>query len=194
VIEDDVYGFLSPEQACLATLIPDRTIFVTSLSKSLFPGLRIGCAVAAPAFLERLNAAVWATTLMTSPIGADLLCGWLEDGTAARIVDWKRHEVAARQGMARRLLEGLRVLTHPSSPHAWLQLPTRWTPDSFAAEMRSRGVLVNASTAFSVGDQPPPRAIRLCVGTPRTRAGLEQALTRIVDTLAERAPAARAVV
>ena len=194
VIEDDVYGFLSPEQTCLATLIPDRTVFVTSLSKSLFPGLRMGCAVAAPAFLERLNAAVWATTLMTSPIGADLLCGWLEDGTAARIVDWKRHEVAARQGMARRLLDGQRVLTHPASPHAWLQLPPRWTADSFAAEMRSRGVLVNASTAFSVGDQPPPRAIRLCVGTPRTRAGLEQALTRIVDTLAERAPAARAVV
>jgi DNA-binding transcriptional MocR family regulator len=194
VIEDDVYGFLSPEQTCLATLIPDRTIFVTSLSKSLFPGLRMGCAVAAPAFLERLNAAVWATTLMTSPIGADLLCGWLEDGTAARIVDWKRHEVAARQGMARRLLEGQRVLTHPASPHAWLQLPPRWTADSFAAEMRSRGVLVNASTAFSIGDQPPSRAVRLCVGTPRTRAGLEQALTRIVDTLAERAPAARAVV
>src|SRR4030095_11199169 len=44
VIEDDVYGFLSPEQSCLATLIPDRTVFVTSLSKSLFPGLRMGCA------------------------------------------------------------------------------------------------------------------------------------------------------
>jgi DNA-binding transcriptional MocR family regulator len=154
----------------------------------------MGCAVAAPAFLERLNAAVWATTLMTSPIGADLLCGWLEDGTAARIVDWKRHEVAARQGMARRLLEGHRVLTHPSSPHAWLQLPPRWTADGFAAEMRSRGVLVNASTAFSVSEQAPPRAIRLCIGTPRTRAGLEQALTRIVETLSERAPAARAVV
>ena len=27
-------------------LIPERTIFVTSLSKSLFPGLRLGCVVA----------------------------------------------------------------------------------------------------------------------------------------------------
>ena len=96
--------------------------------------------------------------------------------------------------MAKRLLEGQRMTTHPSSPHAWLQLPPRWTADGFAAEMRSRGVLVNAATAFAVGDQPAPRAIRICVGTPRTRAGLEQALTRIAETLSERAPAARAVV
>jgi DNA-binding transcriptional MocR family regulator len=96
--------------------------------------------------------------------------------------------------MAKRLLEGNRLQTQPSSPHLWLHLPARWSTDAFAAEMRSRGVLVNASPAFSVADQPAPRAIRLCVGTPRTRAGLEQALTRVVTALSERAPASRAVV
>jgi DNA-binding transcriptional MocR family regulator len=194
VIEDDVYGFLSPERASLSALIPDRTIFVTSVSKSLFPGMRLGCAVAPPAMVEKLSAAVWTTTICVPPISADLLCGWMEDGTAMRILEWKRHEVAARQTMAKRLLDGNRVQTQPSSPHVWLHLPARWTADGFAAEMRSRGVLVNASTAFCVADQPTPRAIRLCVGTPRTRAGLEQALTRVGDALAARAPATRAVV
>ena len=56
VIEDDVYGFLSPERASLSALIPDRTIFVTSVSKSLFPGMRLGCAVAPPAMVEKLSA------------------------------------------------------------------------------------------------------------------------------------------
>jgi DNA-binding transcriptional MocR family regulator len=194
VIEDDVYGFLSPERASLSALIPDRTIFVTSVSKSLFPGMRLGCAVAPPAMVDKLSAAVWTTTICVPPISADLLCGWMEDGTAMRILEWKRHEVAARQTMAKRLLEGNRLQTQPSSPHLWLHLPARWSTDAFAAEMRSRGVIVNASTAFSVADQPSPRAIRLCVGTPRTRAGLEQALTRVVAALSERAPASRAVV
>jgi DNA-binding transcriptional MocR family regulator len=194
VIEDDVYGFLSPERASLSALIPDRTIFVTSVSKSLFPGMRLGCVVAPPAIVSKLSAAVWTTTICVPPISADLLCGWMEDGTAMRILEWKRHEVAARQTMAKRLLEGNRLQTQPSSPHLWLHLPARWSTDAFAAEMRSRGVLVNASTAFSVADQPAPRAIRLCVGTPRTRAGLEQALTRVVTALSERAPATRAVV
>src|SRR5712691_6364733 len=68
VIEDDVYGFLSPERASLSALILDRTIFVTSVSKSLFPGMRLGCAVAPPAMVEKLSAAVWTTTICVPPI------------------------------------------------------------------------------------------------------------------------------
>ena len=193
VIDDDVYGFLSPERSPLASLIPEQTLFVTSLSKSLFPGMRLGCVVGPAEYVAKLSAAVWASMIMTSPIGADLLCGWLEDGTAARIADWKRHEVDARQAMARRLLDGQRVQTHPSSPHLWVQLPLRWTSDAFVAELKSRGVLINAAREFAVGEHHP-RSVRLCLGTPRTRAGLEQALTRMVELLNERAPAARAVV
>src|SRR3954447_4208448 len=103
--------FLSPERTPLATLIPEQTIFVTSLSKSLFPGMRLGCAVAPPVLLEKVAQVVWATMIMASPIGADLLTGSIEDGTAARICDWKRHEVVPRHRMARRLLRGARVQT-----------------------------------------------------------------------------------
>ena len=193
VIEDDTYGFHSPERASLMTLIPERTLFIASLSKSLFPGLRLGCVVAPAALLEKITAAIWATMIMPSPIGADLLCGWIEDGTAARIAEWKRHETAARQQMARRLLERERLQTHPSSPHIWLHLPASWSSDSFVAAARSRGVILNGSSEFAAGDQSP-RGVRVCLGTPRTRAGLEQALSRVVDALAERPMTARAVV
>jgi DNA-binding transcriptional MocR family regulator len=193
VIEDDVYGFLSPERAPLAAMIPEQSVYLTSLSKSLFPGMRIGCVVAPPAILERIAHAVWTTMIMASPIGADLLSGWIEDGTAARIVEWKRHEVAARHQMARRLLREERIRTHPNSPHIWLSLPSRWPADAFVAHARSRGVALNSAASFAVSDDYP-RAVRLCIGTPRTRAGLEQALARVVATLAEREPVARAVV
>jgi DNA-binding transcriptional MocR family regulator len=109
------------------------------------------------------------------------------------VVEWKRHEIVARQSMARRLLRDARYHTAPSSPHVWLALPAQWSADTFAAQVRARGVLLNPSSEFAVGDHPP-RAVRLCLGTPRTRAGLEQALTIVADTLADSAPAARAVV
>jgi DNA-binding transcriptional MocR family regulator len=193
VIEDDTYGFLSPEREPLAALLPARTIFVTSLSKCLFPGLRLGCAVPPASLVDRITSAVWATMINTSPIGADIMSSWIEDGTAARIADWKRHEIAARQQMARRLLQGERLQTQPSSPHIWLQLPAKWDSDTFTAHARSRGVVVNAAREFAVTDVQP-RGIRLCVGTPRTRAGLEQALGRVADTLRDRVPASRVVV
>lgn len=193
VIEDDTYGFLSNERAPLAAFIPHRTIFVTSLSKSLFPGMRLGCAVAPPHLVESVSAAVWGTTIMASPIGADLLSGWIEDGTAARIADWKRHELSARQAMARRLLQGERVQTYPTSAHIWLSLPSRWTSEAFVSQARARGVIVNASAEFATFE-PAPRGVRLCLGTPRTRAGLEQALARVAEALVDRVPAARVVV
>jgi len=193
VIEDDTYGFLSPERWPLARLIPQRTVFVTSLSKSLFPGMRLGCAVAPPGILERITQAVWATMITTSSIGADLLSGWIEDGTAARIADWKRHEGAARQAIAKRVLTGQKYQTHPCSPHIWLTLPMRWSSEGFVAQARSRGVALNSSSEFALGSEQP-RAVRLCLGTPRTRGSLEQALARVNECLEDRAPTARAVV
>jgi len=193
VIEDDVYGFLSPERTPLASLLPDRTLFVTSVSKSLFPGIRLGCVAAPSPFIEKLSAAVHTTMIMTSPIGGDLFCGWMEDGTATRISDWKCHEIAARQVIARRVLAGLRMQSHQSSAHIWLHLPQRWSSDGFAAELRARGVIINASREFAAAEQHPA-AVRLCLGTPRTRAGLEQALTKVVELFHERSPAARIVV
>jgi DNA-binding transcriptional MocR family regulator len=193
VIEDDTYGFLSPEREPLAALLPERTIFITSLSKSLFPGLRLGCAVPPASLVDKVTSAVWATMINTSPIGADIMSSWIEDGTAARIAEWKRHEVGARQQMARRLLQGERLQTQPSSPHIWLHLSAKWDSDAFTTHARSRGVVVNAAQEFTVADAPP-RAVRLCIGTPRTRAGLETALTRVADALRDRVPAARACV
>ena len=193
VIEDDTYGFLSPEREPLAALLPERTIFITSLSKSLFPGLRLGCAVPPASLVDKVTSAVWATMINTSPIGADMMSSWIEDGTAARIVEWKKHEVAARQQMARRILQGERLQTLASSPHIWLHLPVKWDADSFTAHARTRGVVVNPAGEFTIADVQP-RGVRLCIGTPRTRAGLEQALGRVVDALRDRAPAARVVV
>ena len=193
IIEDDTYGFLSPEREPLAAMLPDRTIFITSLSKSLFPGLRLGCAVPPAALVDKVTSAVWATMINTSPIGADIMSSWIEDGTAARIADWKRHEVAARQQIVHRLLQGERLQTQPSSPHIWLHLPVKWDSDSFTAHARSRGVVVNAAHEFSASEVHP-RAVRICVGTPRTRGGLEQAIGRVVDALRDRAPATRVVV
>src|SRR5262245_17925157 len=182
VIEDDTYGFLSPEREPLATMLPDRTIFITSLSKSLFPGLRVGCVVPPATLVETVTSALWATMVNTSPIGADIASSWIEDGTAARIADWKQREVAARQQMARRLLQEGRLQTHASSPHVWLHLPAKWDSDSFTAHARSRGVIVNASREFTAGDRPPA-AVRLCIGTPRTRAALELALVRMSNAI-----------
>ena len=69
IIEDDIYGILLEEPAPLplATFAPEHTIYVTSLSKAVAPGLRIGYTAPPQHIVERVGAAVRASCWMAAP-------------------------------------------------------------------------------------------------------------------------------
>ena len=59
IIEDDVFGFLAPDARPLSSLLPEEQFFyITSTSKSIAPGMRIGYMLAPPAMIERLSVSV----------------------------------------------------------------------------------------------------------------------------------------
>jgi DNA-binding transcriptional MocR family regulator len=192
IVEDDTYGFLTPEAPLLASRAPERTIVVTSFSKSVAGGFRIGYIAAPPRWREALAAAVWNTTVMASPVTAEVASALIGDGTAARVVEWKRAEIRARQALARRLFPALSPATHAASPHVWLPVERPWRADAFAAAARNRGVLVTPGSAFSAREGASPRAVRVTLGPPRTRERLETGLVRLVE-LQRQAPGPPAV-
>ncbi len=174
IIEDDVCGFLLEKTPPpLAAFAPDRTIFITGLGKSLAPAMRIGYLTGPEALVARAQAALWSTILFASPALAEWAATWIEDGTAARIVAQKRDEVQLRNRAARRILP--RAGGDVRSPHLWMELPKRWSAETFVEEARRRRVRVAGASSFAVGDEVP-RAIRVSVGAPSTVAELEQAL------------------
>jgi len=179
IVEDDTYGFVAPEAPLLAALVPERTLVVTSLSKSVAGGLRVGFLAAPPRWRDGLAAAIWSTVVMASPVTASIGASLVGDGTAARLAEWKRGELRARQALARGILGRVPAATHPASPHVWLPLDRPWRADAFAAEARARGVLVTPSPAFSVREGASPRAVRVALGVPRTRDRLGEALARL---------------
>lgn len=174
IIEDDVSGFLLDKTPpAIATFAPDRTIFLSGLGKAIAAGLRVGYLVAPDALLPRLQSALNATVLFSSPVVAELATTWIEDGTAARIAEQKRAEVALRQRLARRMLshEG----GDPRAMHLWIELPKRWTADAFVEEARRRRVRIASASSFAV-TSAVPRAVRISIGAPATIAELEAAL------------------
>jgi len=174
IIEDDVCGFLLEKTPPpIAAFAPDRTIFLTGLGKAIAPALRLAYLTAPDAILNRVQTALAASILFTSPVVAEMAATWIEDGTAARIVAQKREEVGLRNRLARRILP--RLSGDPHSAHLWLELPKRWTADSFAEEARRRRVRVASGATFAVGDEIP-RAVRLSIAAPATIAELESAL------------------
>jgi len=184
LVEDDVYGFLLADAPPpLTRFAPERAFYITSTSKSLAPGLRIGYVHAPASAVERVAAALRATVYMATPLMAALATRWIEDGTAERLVAEKRAETAARQSLARKLLEGARLTGHPAATHVLLWLPEGWRADAFEAAARRQGVGVNAATAFWLGRSNPPNAVRLCLGTPVRRDDVARALGRIAALL-----------
>ena len=184
VIEDDVFGFLAPDVKPLASYLPDDQVFyITSTSKSIAPGIRIGYLLAPASAVERLSVSVLRTMVNAPPAMAELSTSLITDGVAGRIVEWKRKELTERQAIATRVFSGLDVRTHPNSPHVWVVLPEAWRTEAFVARARHRGILLNSAESFAVDHRTDVQAVRITLGPPSTRSALEDGLAEIARML-----------
>ena len=195
VIEDDVYGFLTPDAPPpLVALAPERVLYINGTSKSLTPGLRIAFIVMPPDLAARIAAGVRTTVWMAAPLMAEVMRRWVESGEFMRLVTAKRRIGRERQALARRMLAVAPIApTHANALHLWLTLPEPWTDEAFAAEAQRNGVLVSAGTHFAIG-RPPLDAIRISLGAPRTTAELERGLGVLAGLLRSAAEPMRSIV
>ena len=98
ILEDDVYGWMMVDRPpAVAALAPERTVFVSSASKSFAPGLRAGWVVAPEHLVRPLTAAAYATAVCQPPLMHEIVTRWMADGTADKLMDGLRKEVARRQ-------------------------------------------------------------------------------------------------
>jgi DNA-binding transcriptional MocR family regulator len=103
----------------------------------------------------------------------------MADGTAAKIVDAKRLDAAARQEVARRWLGRFGLIGNPKTYQCWLPLPDPWRADSLVAAAARRNIAVTPASAFAVAPGHVPNAIRLALSAPPI-----DALSEALETLA----------
>jgi DNA-binding transcriptional MocR family regulator len=184
IIEDDVYGFLVPDAPPpLAAYAPERCYYINSTSKSIAPGLRIGYMVVPADSVEKTGTTIRTTTWEAAPLMAEVATKWIEDGTAERIISWKRREMGARQSLAKDILGSFYSSSSPISCHIWLQLPEPWRSEHFISQARTRGVGLTPSDAFAVGRGPTPHAVRICLGASHSHQQLEKGLKILAEIL-----------
>jgi DNA-binding transcriptional MocR family regulator len=176
VIEDDIHGLLVPEaQLSIAALIPDRTFYLTSVSKCVAPGLRTGFLLGPTLWYDRLLSGIHASMWMPAPLMAELTSRWIRNGTADRLIKAKREEAGRRQKIAGKILQDIPMQRHPQGYQIWLELPEPWATDAFVSEARERGIKLIGSSAFALHRSYAPHAVRITLGTP-TRQELERGL------------------
>ena len=187
IIEDDVYGWLTPRRPdSFASLAPERCWYATSLSKCVAAGLRVGMLLTPPGETTRARRAHQAIAHQTPAVVTALAAELIRSGDAARIRDAVAAETASRAGDAARLLAGTGAVIDPASSFVHLPLPERWTSGEFVAAAAAAGVLVAPRSAYAVGRAPGPHFVRLALGAAAPRAAVAEGMARVARLWADR--------
>ncbi|ANG62237.1 GntR family transcriptional regulator [Marinobacterium aestuarii] len=178
IIEDAAYAFLAQQPpAPLAMLAPERTLYISGLSKSVATGLRIGFIVTPLPWVPRIERAIRATTWNTPGVMTAIACGWIDDGTVTRLEAEKRQDAMQRQSMAREILAGLQCSGHPASYFLWVNLPEETRADRVTMALLQKNIAVSTAEPFATSEQVP-HAIRLALGSVKLEV-LEVALQTV---------------
>jgi len=175
IVEDDIYGLYAAKGSLTyKDIAPESTIFITSLSKSLTPMIRLGVIVPPPAMrasvVKRMRSESWGLP----PFVAELAVALIETGAAARIEVLLRDEALWRQNLAQRIFN-LSVLPMPrGAPHIWLPM-SPLAAEQLARRASEARVRITPPGATLVGASTVG-GVRLCIMAPPTRSGLERGL------------------
>lgn len=189
IIEDDAYGDLRfegspvPPLAALAKEAgaEEYVVHLSTLSKIVAPGLRVGWMFAAPEVLRRCVIAKQTIDLCTSPwiqyAAAEYLkAGVLERNVAKIVAAYRQRAQAMAQGL-REQLAGKFVFSAPQGGmFIWGTLPTGVDASELLRSAIEEKVMYVPGVSF-YADAPDVRSLRLCFSmtTPeRIRTGVER--------------------
>lgn len=185
IIEDDAYGFL-PEDPLppIASLAPERTWHIASVSKVLSPGLRVAW-LRAPGVAEawRLAADLHETAIMAPPLNAAIVSKWVNSGLFARLVDEVRREASRRQQLVAKALPPSAFWCHEHGYHLWVSLGSKADERQIADALQPHGLSIIASDAFAAALDNQAAAVRVSLGGTLQLDQLERALRLLAALL-----------
>ncbi|MGE3962364.1 MAG: PLP-dependent aminotransferase family protein [Dehalococcoidia bacterium] len=170
LIEDDPYSdlrYVGERVPTIQSLAPEHVVYLTTLSKTFSPGLRIGVCVAPPVLLRWLVIARQGVDLHTGTLGqalaAEYLAGGHLEARVPGIVEFYRpRREAMLAALERTMPEGVRW-THPEGGmFIWVQGPAGLDADRVYAAALERGVAFVPGRHFyaaAEGEALPPEAL-----------------------------------
>jgi DNA-binding transcriptional MocR family regulator len=183
IIENDVLGPLVAQRPKpIAALAPERTLYVTSFTKCVVPGLRIGYLVVPDRLMPAVANRHLVTNWMATPLLAEIASRWVENGTALELMHWQRNALHARHRIAAEMLAGAPYRSHPESLHVWLPLGTGRAEEQFVSHARLQGVAIAPGASFVVTPDARQPAVRISIGST-TEAELRSGLGVIANLL-----------
>ncbi len=187
IIEDDIFRLLDSrvQPPTFYELAPERTFHITSLSKTLAPGLRIGFVVSPQGQERVLRSHIRNMAARTVGITGEIARYWIETEMASDILERTRGELAARRSLFIEIFKHHSFRCEPGAPYAWLKLPEHWMPSRFAQTLSTRKIRVTPGSRFELDQKRPSPFVRICFGPPKLGWRMREAFETIAEMMGE---------
>lgn len=185
IIEDDVYGWLAERRLpSFAQIARGRCWYLTSLSKCVAAGLRLGYLLCPPGEAARAASAQFAFSYSVPWLSSGLAAELILSGEAEDIRQEARAATAERVALAADMLAPWKPRTDPGASFIWLELAEPWRASDFERACRDRDILISPASSFAIGRRAAPHAARIALAPGRSLADLREGLDKIARLLA----------
>ena len=206
ILEDDVYSRtyldgICPPPSLLKLDGHSQVIYISTFSKILAPGLRVGWVVAPPYMVKQLSLMKMRANLFTEGLNQLALSDMIESGSVSRHLDrMRRLHCILRETAASALQpaqdEGLLKFHKPEGGlFLWAKLSQPLDLDILLSTLEERGVSVAPGNAF-FPNKATSTYLRICytaATAQRVRRGVKILVTTLREALTEHAPGANQV-
>ncbi|WP_075996582.1 PLP-dependent aminotransferase family protein [Salaquimonas pukyongi] len=149
IIEDAVYAPLSgDDEPPLASLCPELTFHVASMSKTVSASLRAGWIACPPGHAGRVQPAHRMFSGGGSYPMKELASRLVLSGEAERILHKARAVIGRRHALLCKALGEFDLRSNPNCPFAWLMLPEPWRSGPFREAVLQRGIMIAQEDDF----------------------------------------------
>lgn len=169
----------------LASLAPERTVYVASMAEILAPWLALGYVAAPEPLAGRIEESLARSGVAASALCQGIAAKWIDDRFAHSLLSLQRTEARWRGRLARSVLSDRSLVVRQGGLRAWVrpQRPGGLDMASFTRRAKEAGVSIVSAGAFEMRRGSPPEAFRLSLGACGGPARLRQALDSLLSLL-----------
>ncbi len=197
VIEDDIYSFLTAYDQTAGdikpffSLVPEQTIHICSISKSLCAGLRLAFIAFPGRYRESLVTGMLDINLKTVSLNAEIIAELIESGEAENIV--KQKVIFARK--RNRIFQSvfpqdefppLYHTDHIERFFHWIQIPAPLTSEELELLALQKGIHVLGSHRFAIQNEKKSSYVRVSITSPDTEDDLKIGLLTLKSIFEEK--------
>lgn len=183
ILEDDCYRLGAAQAPSYRMLAPERCWYVSSISKSITPALRIGIAIAPKGQTSALRrTAEYSFFGLATPM-TDLCAKLLSHPDLPKVTSAARNRITEYVERAVNILGGYDIAWRKDVPFLWLRLPNGWRAGAFCQAAEAQGVRIRAAEEYACRDARVPHAVRFAVNAGIGLSSFENAILRLRDLL-----------